>query len=141
MISRILTICNQTGIIHISVVMNFLRFQPLSLRNLPKRGETDLRWARESRLSVNDGSPISLIARLWIASKVLRECLEAHLHICAQHSRQERIWTFENLKLCKLYSYNNSYPSEFFQIFSKYNFGIYNLLTLSNSSILTRCKL
>ena len=28
LISRILAICNQTGIIHINVVMNFLRFQP-----------------------------------------------------------------------------------------------------------------
>ena len=41
-----------------------------------------------SRVSVNAGSPISLIARLWIASKVLGECLEAPLHKCEQYSRQ-----------------------------------------------------
>ena len=40
----------------------------------------------------------------------------------------------KNLKLCRLYSYNGSYPSEFLQIFSYYNFGVYNLLTLRCSS-------
>ena len=31
-----------------------------------------------------------------------------------------------NMKLCRLYPYNSSYPSEFLQIFSYYNFGDYN---------------
>ena len=42
----------------------------------------------------------------------------------------------KNLKLCRIYPHNSSYPSEFLQIFSYYNFGVYNLLTLRYSSIL-----
>ena len=30
----------------------------------------------------------------------------------------------KNLKLCRLYPHNTSYPSEFLQIFIKYNFGV-----------------
>ena len=63
-----------------------------------ERAETDLRWARESRVSVNAGSLISLIARLWIASKVLNECLEAPLHKCEHYSRQGRIWVLFNVR-------------------------------------------
>ena len=33
----------------------------------------------------------------------------------------------KNLKLYRLYPYNTSYPLEFLQIFSYYNFGVYNL--------------
>ena len=46
----------------------------------------------------------------------------------------------QNLKLCRLYSYNSNYPSEFLQIFIYYNFEIYNLLTLRYNSILSSCN-
>ena len=46
----------------------------------------------------------------------------------------------KNLKLSRIYSYNSSYPSKFLQIFSYYNFGVYNLLTLRYSSILSSCN-
>ena len=46
----------------------------------------------------------------------------------------------KNLKLCRLYPYNSYYPSEFLQIFSYYNFGIYYLLTLRYNSILSSCN-
>ena len=48
-----------------------------------------------------------------------------------------KVMVQRNLKLCRLYPSNGSYPSEFLQIFSYYNSGVYDLLKLRYSSILS----
>ena len=45
----------------------------------------------------------------------------------------------QNLKLSRLYPYNNSNPLEILHIFSYYNFGVYNLiLTLKDIAVFYR---
>ena len=56
-----------------------------------KNGSTvsqGIEWVR-----VKVGSPSSLIASFWIASRVARECLEAPLHRWEPYSRQGRIYS------------------------------------------------
>ena len=55
-----------------------------------------LRWAKKSSELVRAGSPISLIARFWIASCVARECLEASLlyHFLIPLNQSVFFWAF-----------------------------------------------
>ena len=79
-----------------------------------------LRWARESSDLVRVGSPISLIARFWIASSVARECLEAPLHRWDPYSRRGEFEPYTVWTKIQYFRKNNHHFGLFSTPFSLY---------------------